>query len=385
MHLIPLLPVAMFMTPALAQDLQGHYRFEEGTPGQVATGVGSVLDSGPLAAHGTPYGEPLYVSDAPAWCGGNDVALDLDGVDDYLEFPSTFVFHAPYGDATLEFSAKVPDPGIHTNVLWTTLDLSGDTNRFHLSVNDGGVLHLDYRQGPGSLFTILPPDGTVTLDDDSWTHIAVVRRVQTSGEHEYRFYKNGLLASVRVDLAPQLPNAVGWTVAGRLSPPNHRLQGQLDELRVHTRALEPHEFQFVALAVPYCSPAAPNSFDPQGARLSANGCDSIAENNLGLSAQGVPPGTLGVFFYGSTKAQVPFGNGTICIGGAVNRILPTVLADSNGSASLALDLSQPPFQGGGSGTVTPGSTWNFQLWYRDPAGFPSTFNFSDALEITFAP
>ncbi len=53
-----------------------------------------------------------------------------------------------------------------------------------------------------------------------------------------------------------------------------------------------------------------------------------------------------------------------------------------GIAHHALDLTAPPQA---TGLVTPSSTWYFQLWYRDIAGGPAGFNFSDGLSATFCP
>jgi hypothetical protein len=32
----------------------------------------------------------------------------------------------------------------------------------------------------------------------------------------------------------------------------------------------------------------------------------------------------------------------------------------------------------------PGTSWNFQFWYRNPAGGGAGFNLSDALHVDFA-
>ena len=36
-----------------------------------------------------------------------------------------------------------------------------------------------------------------------------------------------------------------------------------------------------------------------------------------------------------------------------------------------------------SGAFTPGSQWNFQAWFRDPAAGGSNFNLTNGLTITF--
>ena len=35
--------------------------------------------------------------------------------------------------------------------------------------------------------------------------------------------------------------------------------------------------------------------------------------------------------------------------------------------------------------ILPGTRWNFQFWYRDPAAGGATFNLSNALTVPFTP
>ncbi|MCP3917678.1 MAG: hypothetical protein GY711_19210 [bacterium] len=77
--------------------------------------------------------------------------------------------------------------------------------------------------------------------------------------------------------------------------------------------------------------------------------------------------------------SVPLGEGTLCVGSPFIR-LPVVQTDVLGSASYVLDLTDPLFP---SAEITPGTTWNFQFWYRDVAGGPAGFNLSDAVGVQF--
>ena len=75
----------------------------------------------------------------------------------------------------------------------------------------------------------------------------------------------------------------------------------------------------------------------------------------------------------------PFYNGLQCVGGAQVFRLPIILG-VGGTATHTVDFTNPPNM---AGTITPGSTWNFQYWFRDPAGGGQFANLSDGLEMTF--
>lgn len=137
------------------------------------------------------------------------------------------------------------------------------------------------------------------------------------------------------------------------------------------------------VATSYCS-VAPNSVGA-GARLSALGSTSVGANELRLRATGCTPSQHGLFFYGPNATQVPFGDGFLCVSGGAHRLNPPSAASSQGELERALDFGAPPMARG-PGAVLPGSTWRFQLWYRDPTGPGGTgFNLSDALAIRFCP
>ncbi len=130
--------------------------------------------------------------------------------------------------------------------------------------------------------------------------------------------------------------------------------------------------------------AAPNSAGP-GAHIGSSGSQSVSANTFTLSVQGAPPNVLGLFIYARYEAQVPFGDGFLCLQGGttgVFRLLPALSTGSLGAAARLLDFTQPPVSSG-PGAITPGSTWDFQFWYRDPAAGGSSFNLSDAMAASF--
>jgi hypothetical protein len=114
--------------------------------------------------------------------------------------------------------------------------------------------------------------------------------------------------------------------------------------------------------------------------ISWSGTSSISANDLALQAVSASSNQPGIFYYGANQVQIPFGEGFRCVGGATKR-LPVVFTDGFGDASYSVDLNSSSLP---TGTIAEGDTWNFQFWYRDPAGGVSGFNLSDALSVPFS-
>ena len=124
----------------------------------------------------------------------------------------------------------------------------------------------------------------------------------------------------------------------------------------------------------YCV-LSPNSAGP-GAEIRGEGSTSLAAANLTLEANGCPAKQNGLFFYGSTQVQIPFGDGYMCAVGNIKRC-PLLTTSAVGTASHELSYDHSP--------ITAGSTWNFQFWFRDPLAGGSGFNLSNGLTATFVP
>ncbi|MBL8860221.1 MAG: FG-GAP repeat protein [Planctomycetes bacterium] len=128
----------------------------------------------------------------------------------------------------------------------------------------------------------------------------------------------------------------------------------------------------------YCIGAA-NSVG-SGGRMAWSGSTSVVANALALSCSGIAPNSPGLFYFGTTTAQVPFGDGFGCTGGNITR-LGIFVAGPTGVAALNVNLQQLP-----AGTlIAPGDVRNFQFWYRDLVAGGSGFNLSDALRVPFCP
>jgi hypothetical protein len=129
----------------------------------------------------------------------------------------------------------------------------------------------------------------------------------------------------------------------------------------------------------YCT-SSPNS-SGEGAVIGSFGTASIVANDLTLTVDDATPHQFGLFYYGPNQISLPYGEGVRCVGGGIYR-LGVVSLDTLGNGIHQLDITNPPEA---SAQIEVGDIWNFQCWYRDPAGGPSGFNFSDGLEVLFCP
>jgi hypothetical protein len=122
----------------------------------------------------------------------------------------------------------------------------------------------------------------------------------------------------------------------------------------------------------------------QGALLTSTGSTSLAANDLAWTVAHAPANSAAILFYGPSQIQNPFGNGKLCVGAPRVRVPPLSSTDASGFLARSVDLSAPPL-GSGPAAVTAGSTWNFQMQYRDSAAGGANFNATNAAAVTFCP
>lgn len=118
-----------------------------------------------------------------------------------------------------------------------------------------------------------------------------------------------------------------------------------------------------------------------GARLEAVGSPSVAADDAYLYATQLPPNQFALPYTGTASVQVPFGDGIRCIGAAGGLWRLGVQATGpEGWVELGLGIVSE-----GPAPIAAGSSWDFQVWYRDPGGpCGSGFNLSGAYRIAFA-
>jgi hypothetical protein len=134
-------------------------------------------------------------------------------------------------------------------------------------------------------------------------------------------------------------------------------------------------------AYTYCE-SGPNS---QGmtAHISWGGSLQLHDNTFNLQNSGaiIHPASFGMFTYGPNQTNVPFGNGTLCIS-PFNPGIYRMPVQALTAPTIVLAMEDAP---GNFALITPGSSWNFQFWYRDPNAGGSKFNLSNGLHVDFPP
>tara|TARA_R110002072_G_scaffold69483_16_gene168513 strand:- start:367 stop:2610 length:2244 start_codon:yes stop_codon:yes gene_type:complete len=157
-----------------------------------------------------------------------------------------------------------------------------------------------------------------------------------------------------------------------------------------------------------CHPASPHH-DGESVSLCDSTYGAATPSGLHLEASQGPAGEFGFFLVsGGANSNLPIFNGVLCLDLPLGRFNPQIAtnqglpvlnsvgqfdasgrlqnlsgtAPSSGGSGFDVPL-QLPFSPPGQ-TITPGSTWYFQLWYRDQVLTPGdSANFSHVLGLSF--
>lgn len=119
-----------------------------------------------------------------------------------------------------------------------------------------------------------------------------------------------------------------------------------------------------------------------GARLAANGSNSVTNDDLILSGSALPANKPALLFVGTLEVNggdgLLFGDGLRCAGGAIQR-LGVKQSQASGEVSWGPGLAA-------AHGFSASDTRQFQIWYRDPIGqCNSGFNLTHGLGAMFVP
>jgi acetyl esterase/lipase len=122
-----------------------------------------------------------------------------------------------------------------------------------------------------------------------------------------------------------------------------------------------------------------------GASLTAFGAASVSNDTLVLHGDAMPNSSA-LYFQGTTAigagAGAVFGDGLRCVSSSVVRLATqtNIVGSSQYPTGIQPSVSV-------RGAVTSGSTWRYQVWYRDPNAFctAATWNLTNGLAVTWLP
>ena len=110
-----------------------------------------------------------------------------------------------------------------------------------------------------------------------------------------------------------------------------------------------------------------------GARLTGTGEANLGSGTFTLTVSGAPANKPGLFFQGTNQLANPVGDGILCSNMSVRRYTVN-MTDGAGTA----------VQEGLGANAAPGTSLNYQYWFRDPGNTcGGLFNFSNAWTVTW--
>lgn len=239
---------------------------------------------------------------------------------------------------------------------------------------DGSVLHVRGSVTDGSYAAVV--SGGHDYDGDGVPDFALGAPVETAQSGAVRIYRGYDGALIQQILVPGT-NYIGGTTEF-IGDLDH--DGRSDLFVGAGFAQQAFVFSFDDRVFDRACVTSPNSAGA-GALIDHIGTNSVAANDLTLTAEGLPPGKSCVFFFGTSTLQVPFFDGFRCPSGQTYRLAPT-LSDSQGFAAKYLDRSSGNYP---IAALAAGTTWTFQVFYRDTGFGTWGVNTTDGLRIGFRP
>jgi hypothetical protein len=211
--------------PIPTADLVAHWALDEGQGTAARDATGNLND-------GTLLNGPTWIADAPTGGGLNPGALHLDGTDDYVELAIQTLPRAEAAKTIgVWFRNSASSPRLRNLV--ALFSDAGNTG-FHLGFETDKVAVWRYGDVNPIIVSSIAPDA-------SWHHLAYSWDGTT-----HRLYLDGV--PIGTSTASVKNGAIGNARLGTWQLPNEMFGGDLDEVRVYSRALSASEI--AALATP---------------------------------------------------------------------------------------------------------------------------------------
>ncbi len=322
----------------------------------------------PLITTDFESGAAGFVGSAPGdnattgrWAIGNPVGTAAQPEDDH-SVPGTTCWFTGQGSPGGSLGANDVDDG-HTTLMTPIFDASGISSieltywRWY-SNNTGGSPNAD-------TFVV-----DVSVDGGAnWVNVERVGPGGTQSNGGWFFASFDLAAIVTPSSAMRVRFVASDLGTGSI------VEAAIDDVEIV--GIE----SSIPAPVRYCTANANSTGQP--ARIDHSGGQRVSENDFLLLTTSMPGGAFGYYFFGDGQTQSPLGGsmGLLCVNGTAVFRLPPIQSDPFfGSAFYQLDFTDPATN---AVNITAGSTWNFQMWFRDAIGGQATSNTTDALEVQF--
>jgi hypothetical protein len=125
------------------------------------------------------------------------------------------------------------------------------------------------------------------------------------------------------------------------------------------------------------------------ALLASGGTGSVSADDLLIEALQIPPNVFGIYFMGAGQTSTPLGDGLRVaapgLGSGLYRFGAQQIGP-DGRALLGPGIVAHSQAFPAAGEIQAGSSWNFQLWYRDVSGpCGNGTNVTNGVSVTFTP
>lgn len=194
---------------------------------------GTALDSGASGVRGATLENGATRAPSKAGLGN---ALSLDGVDDRARFAND---GAPWTDQITVAAWVRPRPPHESNFAAVAYRLLGDDGSRLLVASAGTVLHGKLGIAPAQYPELV---AYTTIPADQWSHVAI----QYDGATWTLFLDGIAVASAPLSGAVVTGTATGWIGQQGPGTGTYHFRGEIDELRLYRRALEPGELWHLA-------------------------------------------------------------------------------------------------------------------------------------------